>query len=183
MGQLSKMIEEDYRITHQGIATCHSQANAIIERIYQTCGNIIRSFEVHESDLTAESPWDGILSAAIFALRATYHTTLQATPSQLVFGSDAILNVKFEANWQLTKQRKPNRIHKDNLRVNNKRIPHEYKVGDKVLYQNLTKSKYGENPYSGPYIVQQVNNNGTVHLSMGAITEVVSIRLIKPYKE
>ncbi len=94
-----------------------------------------------------------------------------------------MLNVKFEANGQLIKQRKQKRIHKDNLRENNKRIPHEYKVGDKVLYQNLTKSKYGENPYSGPYIVQQVNNNGTVHLSMGAITEVVSIRLIKPYKE
>jgi len=55
---------------------------------------------------------DGILGAAIFALRATYHTTLQATPCQLIFGRDAMLNVKFEeANWQLIKQRKQNRIH------------------------------------------------------------------------
>jgi len=183
MGRFTKMIEENYGITCWGITTRNPQANAIIERIHQTLGNIIRTFEVHESDLATESPWDGILSAAIFALRATYHTTLQATPTELVFDRDAMLNVKFEANGQLIKQRKQKRIHKDNLRENNKRIPHEYKVGDKVLYQNLTKSKYGENPYSGPYIVQQVNNNGTVHLSMGAITEVVSIRLIKPYKE
>ncbi len=119
----------------------------------------------------------------MFALRATYHTTLQATPTQLVFGRDAMLNVKFEANWQLIKQRKQRRIQQNNLKENNKRIPHEYKVGDKVLYQNLTKSKYGENPYSGRYLVQQVNNNGTVHLSMEAITEVVNIRLNKPYKE
>jgi len=46
----------------------------------------------------------------MFALRAAYHTTLQATPCQLVFGRDAMLNVKFEANWQLIKQRKQKRI-------------------------------------------------------------------------
>ena len=67
------------------------------------------------------------------ALRATYHTTLQATPTQLVFGRDAMLNVKFEANWHLIKQRKQRRIHENNLRENNKRIPHQYKAGDKVL--------------------------------------------------
>jgi len=66
--------------------------------------------------LTSESPWDGIISAAMFALRATYHTTLQATPCQLVFGRDAILNVKFEANWQLIQQRKQKRVHENNTR-------------------------------------------------------------------
>jgi len=107
------MIEEDYGITHQGITTRNPQANAIIERIHQTLGNTIRTFEVHESDLTTESPWDGILSAAMFALRANYHKTLQTTQTQLLFGRDAMLNVKFEANWQLIKQRKQRRIHQD----------------------------------------------------------------------
>jgi len=101
MGQFAKMIEEDYGIIRQGTTTRNPQANSIIERIHQTLGNILRTFELHNSDLTSESPWDGILSAAMFALRATYHTTLQATPCQLVFGRDAMLNVKFEANWQL----------------------------------------------------------------------------------
>jgi len=61
--------------------------------------------------------------------------------------------------------------------------PHQYKVGDKVLYQNLNKSKFSKSLYSGPYTVQQVNDNGTVHLSMGVVTEVVNIRLIKPFKD
>ncbi len=87
------MIEEEYGIIHQGLTTRNSQANSIIERIHQTLGNIIRT-------------WDGILSAAMFVLRATYHIALQATPCQLVFGQDAMLNVKFEADWQMIKQRK-----------------------------------------------------------------------------
>jgi hypothetical protein len=33
------------------------------------------------------------------AIRSTYHTTLQATPFQLVFGRDMIDNIAFRANW------------------------------------------------------------------------------------
>ena len=75
--------------------------------------------------MTAEESWNGILSAAMFALRATYHTTLQATPMQLVFGRDAILNTKFEANWKLIKERKQKLIQQNNLKENNKRIEHK----------------------------------------------------------
>ena len=61
--------------------TRNPQANSIIERIYQTIGNIIRSFQIE----------------------------------------------------------------------NKKRIPHNYRVGDKVLYRVEWVSKYNENPYDGPY--------------------------------
>jgi hypothetical protein len=33
------------------------------------------------------------------AIRSTYHTTLQATPCQLVFGRDMIHNIAFRVNW------------------------------------------------------------------------------------
>ncbi len=118
MGEFAKMIEEDYGITCRGATTRNPQANSVLERIHQILGKIIRTFEFHDSDLTDchGSLWDGILSAAMFALRATYHTTLQATPCQLVFGRDAMLNVEFEANWQLIKQCKLTRIHENNVR-------------------------------------------------------------------
>jgi len=122
MSQFAKMIEEDYEIFCWSITTRNPQANSIIERIYQTLGNIIRTVEVHVSDLTSESPRDGILSAAMFALRATYYTIVQTTPTQLVFGRDTMLNVKVEANWQMMKQNKQRRIHYSNLRENSKRI-------------------------------------------------------------
>ena len=49
---------------------------------------MIRTFEVQELDLDEKDPWSdtSILSAVMFAIRATYHTTLKATPMQLAFG-------------------------------------------------------------------------------------------------
>jgi hypothetical protein len=71
----------------------------------------------------------------MFATRATYHTTAQATPSQLVFGRDVILNIKFDANWKLIHECKQCAINKNNQMENETRIPHNYRVGDKVLYR------------------------------------------------
>ena len=93
----------------------------IIEQVHQTLGNIIRVLDTESMD--PDDPWGGALSAAMFAPRATYHTTTQATPMQLVFGKDAILNTTFQANWKYIKHRKQKLIHKDNQRENSRRIP------------------------------------------------------------
>ena len=117
----------------------------------------------------------------MFAIRATFHTTLQATPAQLVFGRDAILNTTFEANWKLIKERKQAVIHKNNQAENKKRKIHEYQVGDQILCKNLTPNKYGQQEYQGPFTLSHVNNNGTVQIIKGAVTKVMNIRHIKPY--
>jgi hypothetical protein len=63
------------------------QANAIVERAHQTLGNLIRRFQLQDKPYyDPGNPWGGILTAIAFALRSTYHTTLQAMPGQLVFG-------------------------------------------------------------------------------------------------
>ena len=183
MGEFAEMVSQDYGIKRQGITVRNPQANAVIERIHQTIANIIRTFEVQDDpDLDPDNPWAGILSATMFAIRATYHTTLQATPAQLVFGRDAILNVQFEANWNLIQQHKQRIIQKNNLKENSKRIPHEYKVNDQVLCMGKpTLSKFGSNPWEGPFQILKVNNNGTVRLRKGIVIETVNIRQIKPY--
>jgi len=81
MAEFSKMIVEDYGIKRRPITARNPQANAIIERVHQTIGNIIRTLEPQNQQLDEENPWDGILAATMFAIRATFHTTLQATPS------------------------------------------------------------------------------------------------------
>ena len=50
----------------------------------------------------------------MFAVRATYHTTLQAYLMQLVFGKDAILNIKHVTDWEHIRQRKKLRIRDTN---------------------------------------------------------------------
>ena len=59
------------------------------------------SFQIQQMDIDNENLWEGILSSTMFAIGSAVHTTTQHTPSQLVFGRDAMLNINHEANWQL----------------------------------------------------------------------------------
>ena len=183
MGEFMRMVKDDYGIKRKPITTRNPQANAVLERIHQTIGNMIRSMQPQNLDLEGNDPWSGILSAVAFAIRATYHTTLQATPSQLVFGRDAILNIKHDANWKFIKNRKQLLIKQNNLRENAMRKPYTYKVGDKVLIKAPENRKFGQDPYIGPYSVMQVNDNGTVILRKGAVSDTFNIRNLIPYKD
>jgi transposase InsO family protein len=176
------MVVNDYGIKRKVISTRNPQANAVVERAHQTLANIIRTLEVQDNPYLDENdPWSGILTAAAFALRSTYHTTLQATPGQLVFGRDMILNIQHKADWTAIKARKQQLIRKNNQIENSKRIPYTYRVGDLVMLENHRANKY-EQPYKGPYTIRRVNTNGTVRLQMGAVTDTVNIRRIHPYK-
>ena len=143
---------------------------------------MIRTFGVPTNeDLDEEDPWTGILTAVAFAVRATVHTTMQATPMQLVFGRDAILNIQHQANWKYIKDRKQRMIRINNKRENSKRKPYTYQVGEQVLIKADQNSKYGSDSYYGPHTVVRVNNNGTVRVQEGAVTDTYNVRMITPY--
>ena len=102
LAELRKIIKKDYGIQISRITTRNPQANVILERVHQTIGSIIRTMmKLQDLVLDDDDPWDGILSATIFAIRATVHTTTRFTPMQLVFGRDAVLNILHEADWQI----------------------------------------------------------------------------------
>ena len=93
--------------------------------------------KVQDIVLDDKNPWDGVLSATMFALRATVHTTTtRFTPTQLVFGRDAILNTRHEADWKIIKDRKQRLINRGNEWENKNRKDHTYRVGDKILLKN-----------------------------------------------
>jgi hypothetical protein len=76
-------------------------------------GSLIRSFQLQDTPYyDPDDPWGGILMAVAFAIRSTYHTTLQATPGQLVFGRDMVLNVQHSTDWTAIKARKQQIIRK-----------------------------------------------------------------------
>ena len=56
------------------------QANAIIERINQVLGNLVRTYNIQETYVDDADPCMGILLAADFAVRSTYHQTKQKSP-------------------------------------------------------------------------------------------------------
>ena len=52
-----RMIKEDYGIKARPITIRNPQANAIVERIHQVIGNIIRTFELEDNYLDEDDPW------------------------------------------------------------------------------------------------------------------------------
>jgi hypothetical protein len=88
------MTKNDYGIKAKSITLRNPQANAVVERLHQVIGNIIQTFELESNYLDEDDPWKGILSAPTFAVTSTFHTSLQSTPGQFVFGKDMIFNIQ-----------------------------------------------------------------------------------------
>ena len=183
MAEFSRMVINDYGIKKKPITKRNPQANAIIERVHQTIGHMLRTALTNTNDLETKDPWKGILAAVAFAVRATVHSTTRATPMQIVFGRDAIFNIRHIADWRYIEERKRKLIQRNNKRENNARIPHTYAVGDKILIKNAQSTKYGTNAYSGPYTITSVYDNGTVRVDEGPLTDIYNIRNITPYHE
>lgn len=183
MAEFAEMIDNDYGIIKRPITVRNPQANSVIEQVHQTIGNMLRTFKLYDKeDWDEKDPWSGILSAIMFAMRATYHTTTQASSMQLIFSRDAVMNLKFNADWNFIKERKQQLIKQNNHRENSKRIPHVYQVGDKVLLEQVRKTKHGEHHYDGPYrVIEHNQENGTVTIQKRRYTDIVNIRQVKPY--
>ena len=112
---------------------------------------------------------------------------LTATPTQLTFGRDALLNVSFQADWEYIKDRKQKLIIQNNQRENAARIEHTYALGDKVMIRDPPNRKHGADYYKGPCTVTKVNDNGTLELRRdaargGALTDTWNIRNLYPYR-
>ena len=182
-------LTNEYGVIRKLITTRNPQANAIVERVHQVIHNMIRSLQIKKkSDLDSTYGWQGVLSAVRQAVRSTVHTTTRATPTQLVFGRDAILNVSFEANWQYIKERKQKLILQNNARENASRVLHEYSVGDRVMVRRNPHRKHGTDRQQGPYTVTRVNDNGTLRLTKvtaqgGAVSQTWNVRNVDPCKD
>ena len=103
-----------------------------------------------------------------------------------MFGRDAILNSRYEANWEVIRERKQKRIDYNNRCENAKRIAHEYQPNDKVLIRDKAPgevdNKFGKPEWEGPFTVVRHNKqNGTVYVWQGLIIQPYNIRKLKPY--
>ena len=92
--EVSDALKDEYGINKKLITTRNPQANSIVERVHQTVHNLLKVSQMDDSDDCDEDfGFDGILSAVRRAVNSTVHATLRATPTQLVFGHDALLNL------------------------------------------------------------------------------------------
>ena len=181
--EFEQMIQEDYMVVPKPITKRNPQSNSIVERVHQTIGNMVRTFSVQNNeDIDEEDPWTGILAAVAFAVRATVHTTTQASPMQLVFGRDAMYPINHQANWTYIQDRKRKLIELNNKKENKSRKEYEYQKGQLVYIKQEQSRKYGTDTYEGPATVTKVHENGTVRVRFGNLEDTYNIRQLEPHK-
>jgi hypothetical protein len=81
----------------------------------------------------------------MWAINTTFHMTLKASPAQLAFNRDMILPMSFAANWYAINNRKQAQSQSAADAENRKRIPHEFRLNDKVLIRRDISNPYLEN--------------------------------------
>ena len=174
---------KDFSIKPTPTTIKNPQANAILERVHQVLGDMLRTKNLQQYDFDALDPWNDILASIAWAIRSTHHSTLKASPAQLVFNRDMLLNVKFIADWEMIRLRKQKDVDKNNARENSLRVDHDYHIGDKVLVTDQDIHRKLNCPTKGPYNIIQIYTNGTVRVQRGAVTERINIRRCIPYTE
>jgi hypothetical protein len=178
-----KQMCDNYGMKEKPSSSYNPQSNGIVEQEHQVLGNALRTFELENEELDTNDPWGPFLSAAAWAIRSTVHTTLDATPGQLVFGRDMLLPIQLKTDWARIRQRKQDIINVNNRKENLIRIEHEYRVGKKVLLEKPGLISKLSAPRTGPYRITVTYANGTVRIQRGVVNERVNIRRLAPYKE
>ena len=80
---------DNYGIKEKPSSSYNPQlTTGIVEQGHQVLDNALLTFELENKELDTNDPWGHFLNAAAWAICSTVHTTLDATPGQLVFGRD-----------------------------------------------------------------------------------------------
>ena len=90
----------EYRITDKLSTSVNPMSNAVLERIHQVLGNLVRTFNIFtQTYVDKNDPWKGILAAVAFAIRSTTNRKKGYSMGQLIFGRDMILLIKHRGDW------------------------------------------------------------------------------------
>ena len=139
------------------------QVNATIEIMHQVLGNLVQTYNLHETYVDETNPWMGILVVAAFTVNSTYHQTKVKIMVQMVFGQDMILPINHIVDRKYICPRKQTQIEKDATHKKSTIIDHCYRLGDRVMIRKHAAFKY-ERLFKGLFENYQTKTNGTVTL-------------------
>ena len=180
-----KLLAENH-ITPRPTTVKNPQANSICERMHQVVGSTLRTMTrlANATGITSGKVMvDTALSNCMYAIRASLHSGLKATPGSLVFGRDMLLDLPVVADWINIQQFQQQLTDKRQILANRNRFSYDYKVGEQVLKINDNPSKLAPRAH-GPFTIVQVHTNGTLSIRRNAFTvERISIRRVKPFRQ
>ena len=152
------------------------QKNDTLERIHQVVGSMVKTKDLANVTFDLIYPWSEILTSIAYAVQWSHHRMIQATPEQLVFGSDMLLDINFQPNYKEMCLRKKKLINYNNKRENAKRVQYNYKVGHYVYILRERKYRKLEGKKLVPFRITQVHNNGYVRIQQENFNEQINIQ-------
>jgi len=159
--EVSETLQNEHGVKRKIVTSRSPQSNSMIERCLKTLHNMICSAQIKDKrDLDSLLGFKGVLAACWKAVNSTVHATARATPAQLVFGRDTMLNATFQADWQFIRERKQRLVIQNDKRENAKHKPHACNAGDVAAVKADKGRKHGSNPCLDPMRIRQVCDNG-----------------------
>jgi hypothetical protein len=93
-------------------------------------------------------------------------------------------DIPFVADWKQIGDYRQNQTDHSNKREHNKRVDYDYKVGDKILFQNDGILRKAESIWKKePWTITIVHTNGTIRIQWGTKSERINIRRVTPFSE
>ena len=174
---------KDWSIRPQCTTIKNPQSNSPIERIHQVLRHMLLTKNLKEKIFDYIDPFGSILASVAWAVRASYNSSTDSTPAQLVFGRDMMFNIQTLVNWKEMSLRKQKLVDKANLRENKHRVDFDFQVGNKVYIKKDGIIRKLESPKLGPFEITDVFTNGTVRIQRGHVNERINIRRLEPHFE
>ena len=174
---------KSYGIKRKPTTVKNPTANAILERTHAVIGNMLRTANLDKAETVTEDDIGDFLSNASWAIRSTHHTVLNASPGAAIFGRDMLFDIPYVVDWTEVGLQRQARVDKDAICINEKRLDHDYAVGDNILIVKDGILRKAEDKYIGPFQIIQVYTNGTIRIQRGNISERLNIKRIVPYFE
>ena len=187
LGAPFALLLQSHGIQPKRISTYTPTANAYIERVHQTLGNVLR-IQLHVNPPTADKVaifLDNVCATTMYATRISAHRALDGlSPGAAIFQRDMLHATPVIADWLAIRQGRQELIDRTNETANSKRRFFDYQIGQQVLLVPpgiLQKSRLR---FDGPFPITQVHTNGTVTIQRDAVTtDRVNIRRIKPFHQ
>ncbi len=175
---------DSYGIKRKPTTVRNPQANAILERVHQVVGQMLRTAEIDMAKSVVPDDADVFIDNAAWAIRSTYHTVLKASPGAAIFGQEMLFDIPFLADWNKIGDYRQSQTDRSAERKKNKRIDYDYKIGDKVLIVKdgilrKAESRYGKEPWT----ITTVHTNGTIRIQCGSKSERINIQRVTPFSE
>lgn len=158
-------------------STAHNpQSNGVVERMHYYLNNCLRCSE--------NENWHEVLPSISWSIRSSYHNSIDTTPDEMVFGRNMIINKEVDKKNILERAIVKTKAvkAKDQLKQNKKKIPWNYKAGQKAFIRCTNPGKL-DAKFDGPYEITKVNKNFTVVIEIDGRKKTYNIRKLKPAKK